>query len=180
MKTKKLTYMALMVGYSLIIYILESYIPNPLIAIFPGAKLGLANIITLTCLVIFGFKDTFIILSIRILMSSIFAGPISYLMFSIVGGYLSLFFMTGALKLKKFSLIGVSVLGAIGHNIGQLIVASLIIKNAMIFSYLPYMLIASIITGVFVGITSKYMVNKMPYISKTFVDIKGKTLLKYK
>ena len=180
MKTKKLTYMALMIGYSLILYILESYMPNPLIAIFPGAKLGLTNIITLTCLVIFGLKDTFIILSIRILMSSIFAGPISYLMFSIAGGYLSLLLMVIALKFRGFSLIGVSIIGAIGHNIGQLIVASLIIDNTMIFGYLPYMLIASVITGVFVGITSKYMVNKMTYISKTFVDITGKTLLKYK
>lgn len=180
MKTKKLTYMALMIGYSLILYILESYMPNPLIAIFPGAKLGLTNIITLTCLVIFGLKDTFVILSIRILMSSIFAGPISYLMFSIAGGYLSLLLMVIALKFKGFSLIGVSVIGAIGHNIGQLIVASLIIDNTMIFGYLPYMLIASVITGIFVGVTSKYMVNKMPYISKTFVDITGKTLLKYK
>lgn len=166
MKTKKLTYMSLMIGYSLILYIIESYMPNPLIAIFPGAKLGLTNIITLTSLVIFGVKDTFIILSVRILMSSIFAGPMSTLLFSIAGGYLSLILMTIALKLDKFSLIGVSVIGAIGHNIGQLIVAGLIINNSMIFGYLPYMLIASIITGVFVGITSKYMVNKLPHITK--------------
>jgi heptaprenyl diphosphate synthase len=166
MKTKKMAYMSLMIGYSLILYIIEIYIPNPLIVIFPGAKLGLTNIITLTSLVIFGLKDTFIIVSIRVLMSSIFTGPISYLMFSIVGAYLSLMFMTIALKTNKFSLIGVSVIGAIGHNIGQLIVASLIIKNSMIFGYLPYMLIASIITGIFVGITSKYMTLKLPYIAK--------------
>jgi heptaprenyl diphosphate synthase len=166
MKTKKMAYMSLMIGYSLILYIIEIYIPNPLIVIFPGAKLGLTNIITLTSLVIFGLKDTFIIVSIRVLMSSIFTGPISYLMFSIVGAYLSLMFMTIALKTNKFSLIGVSVIGAIGHNIGQLIVASLIIKNSMVFGYLPYMLIASIITGIFVGITSKYMTLKLPYIAK--------------
>lgn len=166
MKTKKMTYMSLMVGYSLILYIIEGYIPNPLITIFPGAKLGLTNIITLTSLVVFGIKDTFVIVSVRVLMSSIFTGPISYLMFSIVGAYLSLLFMMIALKTDKFSLIGVSVIGAIGHNIGQLIVASFIIKNAMMFGYLPYMLIASVITGIFVGITSKYMVDKIPYIGK--------------
>ena len=65
MNTKKMTYMSLMVGYSLILSIIEGYIPNPLITIFPGAKLGLTNIITLTSLVVFGIKDTFIIVSVR-------------------------------------------------------------------------------------------------------------------
>lgn len=166
MNTKKLVHMALMVGYSLILYVIESYIPNPLIAIFPGAKLGIANIITLTSLILFGIKDTFIILSVRVLMSSIFAGPMSYLLFSISGSYLSLLFMYLSLKLKKFSIVGVSVLGAIGHNIGQLIVASIIIKNLLIFSYLPYMLIASIITGIFVGIVCKFMVSKLKILQK--------------
>lgn len=166
MKTKKLAHMSLMVGYSLILYIIESYMPNPLIAIFPGAKLGIANIVTLTSLVLFGLKDTFIILSVRVIMSSIFAGPISYLLFSIVGSYLSLIFMYLALKINKFSLIGVSVIGAIGHNIGQLAVAGMIIKNGMIFGYLPYMLFASIITGLFVGIASKFTVGKLSSIDK--------------
>lgn len=166
MKTKKLAHMSLMIGYSLILYIIESYMPNPLIAIFPGAKLGIANIVTLTSLVLFGLKDTFIILSVRVLMSSIFAGPISYLLFSITGSYLSLIFMYIALKINKFSIVGVSVIGAIGHNIGQLSVAGMIIKNSMIFGYLPYMLLASVITGLFVGIASKFMVGKLSSIDK--------------
>ncbi|MBC2578646.1 heptaprenyl diphosphate synthase, partial [Peptostreptococcus russellii] len=60
--TKKLILLSLMVAYSLALYILETFIPNPLLVIFPGAKLGLSNIITLICLITFGFKDTFFIL----------------------------------------------------------------------------------------------------------------------
>ena len=108
---------------------MKAYIPNPLIAIFPGAKLGLSNIITLISLIILGIKDTFIILTVRIILSSIFTGPISYLLFSIGGAYLSLIFMYLASKVKDLSIIGVSIIGAIGHNIGQLLVASLIIEN---------------------------------------------------
>ena len=85
MKTKKVTFLSLMVAYSLVLYIIETYIPNPLIAIFPGAKLGLSNIITLVSLLILGVRDTFIILTVRIILSSIFAGPMSYLLFSIGG-----------------------------------------------------------------------------------------------
>ena len=85
MKTKKITFLGLMVGYSLILYILETYIPNPLIVFFPGAKLGLTNIITLISLLILGLKETFIIVTVRVILSSIFTGPMSYLLFSIGG-----------------------------------------------------------------------------------------------
>ena len=156
MKTKKITFLGLMVSYSLILYIIETYIPNPLIAIFPGAKLGLSNIITLIALIILGVKDTCIILTIRIILSSIFTGPLSYLLFSVGGAYLSLICMYLASKIKGFSLIGVSIIGAIGHNIGQLIVASIIVENINMVGYLPFMLTASLVTGMFVGLVAKY------------------------
>ena len=95
---KKMVFLGLMVGYSLILYILETYIPNPFIVFFPGAKLGLTNIVTLVSLLIFGFKETFIIVTVRVILSSIFAGPMSYLLFSIGGAYLSLICMYFASK----------------------------------------------------------------------------------
>ena len=160
MKTKKVTFLSLMVAYSLVLYIIETYIPNPLIAIFPGAKLGLSNIITLVSLLILGVRDTFIILTVRIILSSIFAGPMSYLLFSIGGAYLSLICMYLCNKI-----IGVSIVGAIGHNIGQLLVASMIVQNINMIGYLPFMLIASLVTGIFVGLVSKYCYLKMTKIS---------------
>lgn len=154
--TKKLILLGLMVSYSLVLFLIETIIPNPLIAIFPGAKLGLSNIITLLCLINFGLKDTFKILTVRIIISSMFAGPISTLLFSIAGGYMSLFGMYLALKIRDLSIIGVSVCGAIMHNIGQLLMAAIIIKNISMMSYLPVMLGASVVTGVFIGIVAKY------------------------
>lgn len=165
MKTKKMTFLGLMVTYSLVLYIFETYIPNPLIAIFPGAKLGLSNIITLISLIILGIKDTCIILTVRIILSSIFAGPISYLLFSVGGAYLSLICMYLASKIKGFSIIGVSIVGAIGHNIGQLLVASIIVQNINMVGYLPFMLIASLVTGMFVGLVSKYCCPKLTKFS---------------
>ncbi|MCC3869049.1 Gx transporter family protein [Terrisporobacter mayombei] len=165
MKTKKMTFLGLMVAYSLVLYIFETYIPNPLIAIFPGAKLGLSNIITLISLIILGLKDTCIILTVRIILSSIFAGPISYLLFSIGGAYLSLIGMYLSSKIKGFSIVGVSIIGAIGHNIGQLLVASIIVQNINMVGYLPFMLIASLVTGMFVGLVSKYCCPKLTKFS---------------
>lgn len=165
MKTKKMTFLGLMVAYSLVLYIIETYIPNPLIAIFPGAKLGLSNIITLISLMILGVKETCIILTVRIILSSIFAGPLSYLLFSVGGAYLSLIGMYLSSKVKGFSIIGVSIIGAIGHNIGQLLVASIIVQNINMVGYLPFMLIASLVTGMFVGLVSKYCCPKLTKFS---------------
>lgn len=165
MKTRKMTFLGLMIAYSLVLYIVETYIPNPLIAIFPGAKLGLSNIITLISLMILGVNNTCIILTVRIILSSIFTGPISYLLFSAGGAYLSLICMYLSSKVKGFSLIGVSIMGAIGHNIGQLLVASIIVKNINMVGYLPFMLIASLVTGIFVGLVSKYCYPKLTKLS---------------
>lgn len=165
MKTRKMTFLGLMIAYSLILYIIETYIPNPLVAIFPGAKLGLSNIITLISLIILGVKDTCIILTVRIILSSIFTGPISYLLFSAGGAYLSLLCMYLSSRIKDFSLVGVSIIGAIGHNIGQLLVASIIVKNINMVGYLPFMLIASLVTGMFVGLVSKYCLPKLAKFS---------------
>ena len=165
MKTKKMTFLSLMVAYSLVLYIIETYIPNPLIAVFPGAKLGLSNIITLISLIILGIKDTFIILTVRIILSSIFAGPMSYLLFSIGGAYLSLMGMYLCSKIKDFSLVGVSIVGAIAHNIGQLLVASMIVQNINMIGYLPFMLITSLVTGLFIGLVSKYCQPKLTKFS---------------
>nr|WP_295776954.1 Gx transporter family protein [uncultured Intestinibacter sp.] len=172
MKTKKMVFLGLMVGYSLILYILETYIPNPFIVFFPGAKLGLTNIITLVSLLIFGFKETFIIVTVRVILSSIFAGPMSYLLFSIGGAYLSLIVMFLVNKIKGFSVIGVSIAGAIAHNIGQLLVASILVENLLMITYLPFMLVTSLVTGLFVGIVSQFCYSKMDRIKDSFINMR--------
>lgn len=172
MKTKKMVFLRLMVGYSLILYILETYIPNPFIVFFPGAKLGLTNIITLVSLLIFGFKETFIIVTVRVILSSIFAGPMSYLLFSIGGAYLSLIVMFLVNKIKGFSVIGVSIAGAIAHNIGQLLVASILVENFLMITYLPFMLATSLVTGLFVGIVSQFCYSKMDRIKDSFINMR--------
>ncbi|WP_455542889.1 Gx transporter family protein [Intestinibacter sp.] len=172
MKTKKMVFLGLMVGYSLILYILETYIPNPFIVFFPGAKLGLTNIVTLVSLLIFGFKETFIIVTVRVILSSIFAGPISYLLFSVGGAYLSLILMYLVSRVKRFSTVGVSIVGAIGHNIGQLLVASVLVENLLMITYLPFMLVTSLVTGFFVGLVSQFCYSKMGRLTDSFINMR--------
>jgi len=159
--TKRLVIMGLFVSMALALHIFEKMIPVPFIT--PGAKLGLSNIITLTVLMSLGFKDAFFVLVARIVLGSIFGGGVSGFIYSISGGILSLLMMelTRRLGKENISVIGISVVGAVFHNIGQLLAAAFIIQNANIFVYFPVLFLAAVGTGIFVGLTTKYLLSYM-------------------
>ncbi len=164
-RTKKTVFLALMIAYSLVLYIIESMLPT-LYFIAPGAKLGLTNMVTLSLIYIVGAKDAFIVMTIRIIMSSIFGGGMSAFMYSFSGGIFSLLAMYIVKKMdfKTVSIIGVSVIGAMFFNIGQLLVSAAVIKNISIFVYLPILTYVSLGTGILVGYASKFMVERTKFV----------------
>ena len=124
-KTKKLALMAALTAIALTIFVAEAQIP-PVVPI-PGAKLGLANIVTLVAIVLMGRREAGEILLMRILLGSMFTGSVSAMMFSIAGGVLAWAIM--CLTVRFFGekqLWIVSVLAALGHNAGQLLVAAFV------------------------------------------------------
>ncbi|MEG1255859.1 Gx transporter family protein [Clostridium sp.] len=161
---RKMIYISLLVAMSLVLHIFEGMIPVPFIT--PGAKLGLANIITVIALYTLSYKEAFLVLFLRILLSVMFGGSISRLIYSLAGGILSYLFMVfiKSIGKEKISIIGVSCVGAVFHNVGQLIAASLIVKTMGIMLYLPIMSIAGIGTGIFVGITGNFAVMHLKKI----------------
>lgn len=160
-RTKKLAIRSLFVSIALVLHIAESMIPLPVLT--PGAKIGLANIITMIAVVLMGYKEAFGILIARIMIGSIFGGGVSGFLYSFSGGMLSLVMMTLLIMLAKdkISMIGISVTGAFFHSLGQVIVAALMLQNVRILSYLPVLLLTSIGAGIFVGYVSKALI---PYL----------------
>jgi heptaprenyl diphosphate synthase len=161
---RKMIYISLLIAMSLVLHIFEGMIPVPFIT--PGAKLGLANIITVIALYTLNYKEAFLVLFLRILLSVMFGGSVSRLLYSLSGGVLSYIFMviTKSLGKDKVSIIGVSCVGAVFHNIGQLFAASLIVETMSVMLYLPVMSVAGIGTGIFVGITSNFAVEHLKKI----------------
>ncbi len=160
-KIKRLVFISLMVSLSLVLRIVESFMPL-LYFIAPGMKLGLTNIVSLTVLYTLGLKYAVLILFFRVAIASMFAGGISVFMFSIVGGLFSIVIMQICIK-QNFYQMGlqlVSVLGAISFNLGQLFVASVLVSNLAILYYLPVMGLGSIGTGLFVGYVSKLICSQ--------------------
>lgn len=161
MNLRKMIFIALLVSMSLVLHIVEGMIPVPFIT--PGAKLGLANIITVIALYTLSDKEAFLVLFLRILLSVMFGGSISRLMYSLSGGVLSYVTMviTKRIFKEKVSIIGVSCVGAVFHNVGQLLAAAFIVKTMNVMLYLPVMSIAGIGTGIFVGITGEFAVKHL-------------------
>ncbi|MBA5850295.1 Gx transporter family protein [Clostridium sp. cel8] len=168
-KIRKMIFLSFMTSIALVIYVLEAQIP----VIFPGIKLGLANMISLAALILLGWKESLIIMFLRTLLGSIFGGSMSAFIFSITGGILSNIVMILLYKYFKnsISIWVISICGAIFHNIGQLLAASIIIQNFRIYIYLPILLISAVITGYFIGLCTNFLTSHIKKIP-VFKDIR--------
>ena len=148
---QKVTRLSSLIALAVVLGILESFIP---VFNIPGIKLGLANIVIITTLYIYGLKEAILVSLLRILFISVLRTGFGLnLYFSLAGSFLSLFGMFIAKKIK-FSVIGVSIIGSICHIIGQIIIA-IILLNTNLSYYLPFMIVLSIITGIIIGTISK-------------------------
>lgn len=160
MAAKKLTALSLYAVLSLAIYAAESALP-PLVPL-PGFKLGLANIVTLVLLQRYCLRDTALVLAVRILLSALFFGHALSLIYSISGAALSLLamYLTGRLLQKRFLPLTGAV-GGLAHNAGQLAAAFLVTSTPAVLAYLPVLLPAGIVTGLFTGLcawlTDRYL-----------------------
>lgn len=158
---QKLTKLALLTAVSLMIYVLESLLP-PIVPI-PGIKLGLANIITLITLACFDLKEATLVLLCRILLAGFFFGQALSLLYSLAGGFCCLLIMSLFHRLLSKGYLPItSVMGALSHNIAQLLVALAVTGVPGILAYLPFLLISAIITGTFTGLCAHFTLKALP------------------
>lgn len=164
-KTRKLALMAVLTAISLTVFVIEAQIPAPLP--IPGAKLGIANMITLVAMLLLGRKEAGAILAVRILMGSMFAGGVSGLMFSVAGGALAYAVMCLLIGVFPEKLVWVvSVFAAIAHNAGQLAVSVLISGTVSLLVYAPALLAVGIVTGAFTGVGTMYLARALRSLDK--------------
>ena len=157
-KTQTIALYGLMVALAFVFSYFESLIPFNNLGI-PGVKLGLANLVVVVALYIMKPAQAFSIAIIRILLASMTFGNVYSLAYSLCGGILSFAVMYFAKK-TKLSVIGVSMLGGICHNIGQIMVAAVVMETMNIAYYLLVLLVAGLLTGLLLGIVSKIVINR--------------------
>lgn len=159
MSVRKIALLGILTAATIVIAILESFIPS--IGI-PGVKLGLANIMILVILYELGIVDAIVVNLLRVVVVGLVRGNIFSMGFlmSLTGAIFSLGIMIlFYLVVRKFTVVGVSVIGSIFHVGGQVIIAMIFLGSAYVVLYLPIIGISAIITGVFVGIVAQLIIN---------------------
>ena len=157
---KKTAFCGLMLALALIASYVESLIPVPIPV--PGIKLGVANSVVLILLYYTNTKTTWGISVGRVVLSGFLFGSLSSILYSLSGAILSLLVMTMIKKRDCFTMTGVSVAGGVSHNIGQLIMAFLVLESGALWYYLPVLLVSGCVTGGLIGILGKEIFKRMP------------------
>lgn len=139
----------MLIALAFVFSYVEAMIPLPVPV--PGMKLGLANLVTIVALYTVGLKGTIAVSLVRIVLVGFTFGNLFSMAYSLAGGILSLLIMIGARKSNWFGMAGVSILGGVFHNVGQLGVAALVTKTTGVFIYLPVLLVAGVIAGAAIG-----------------------------
>lgn len=161
--TKKLTLLAMMITFAIILSYIESKIPA-FVAI-PGVKIGLANIVVIFVLFKLGIKEAIVISGVRVfIISMLFGNPLS-LIYSIAGAFLSLTVMFILKKLTPLKEVALSVVGGVMHNVGQIAVASLILETNVLVYYMPFLILSGTIAGIAVGIAAALLIVKTKKLS---------------
>ena len=158
MKTKQITKLGMFLSIALVLSYFESLLPV-MIAV-PGIKIGLANIITMLLLYCTNFQKTFCFMVARVILSGFLFSGVSGIVYSFVGGLFCICAMCIIKKSSLFSMIGVSMTGAIFHNIGQIVVAIFIMENAHILYYLPVLCVSGMVSGLVVGYLTYFILKR--------------------
>lgn len=155
----KVAYFGVLTALALIFSYVETLIPIQFG--IPGVKLGLANLIIVIALYRMKLSEAYLLSIVRVLLAGFIFGNYFSIIYSLAGGLLSLTVMALLRKKGGFSVIGVSIAGGVFHNIGQLIVASVIVETFSVMYYVPVLLIAGLVTGLLIGIASDGMLKRL-------------------
>lgn len=161
MKTKA-AYFGVFTALALIFSYVETLIPIHLG--IPGVKLGLANLIIVITLYKMGTKEAYILSIVRVVLAGFIFGNMFSILYSMSGGLLSLSVMTLLKKTDKFSVMGISMAGGVFHNVGQLLMAAIVLESLSITYYLPVLLISGVLTGFLIGFIANEMLKRLVII----------------
>ncbi len=159
---RKAAYMGMLTALAFVFSYIESLLPINLG--IPGVKLGLANLVVIVALYTMGAQAALTLSVVRIVLAGLTFGNLASMAYSLAGGMLSLLAMVIGKRIKAFSVLGVSVLGGVSHNAGQILVAVLVMENANLAYYLPVLVLSGTIAGVLVGVLAAVLIERLKKI----------------
>ncbi len=161
MNTHTVTRIGILVGAALVLGYVERLIPLPFA--LPGIKLGLANTVLLYGLYMMTWRNTMTLMVLKVLLSGILFAGFSGALYSFSGGLLSLVIMLLMMQYNDVSIVGVSISGAVAHNIGQVLMAMLVVQTRGLLLYLPVLMVSGVITGMLTGVIAKNVLKGLSF-----------------
>lgn len=152
-------YFGLFTALALIFSYVETFIPFHIG--IPGVKLGLANAVIVIALYKMDIKQVYLLSVTRVVLAGFMFGNLFSIIYSLAGGLLSLTVMWGLKKNEGFSVVGISVAGGVMHNVGQLIIAMIVVESMNLMYYIPILMFSGLFTGIVIGITSNEMLKRL-------------------
>lgn len=159
---RKTAFLGLFLALALICSYVETLIPIHFSV--PGIKLGLTNIVVVLMLYLIGWKEAIVVSVLRIVLSGFMFGNVFAIVYSLSGAVLSFVVMLAAKKTGRFRVISISVLGGIFHNIGQLLIAAVIVETFSLMYYAPVLLVAGAVTGFLIGLLSDELIRRLGHV----------------
>lgn len=180
-RLQKIIFISLLVAQGVVIGLIENTIPYPF-AFAPGAKLGLANLITIIALFTMPKRDSFLLIWLRLILTTLLGGTVSTFLYSMSGSLLSYFGMLLVKQLgpKRVSIIGISAAGGFLHNVGQLVTASWIAQSWSVMLYLPVLAFFGILSGIAIGIAANYLLQRVDTLRRFQLDYERQTNVKWR
>lgn len=157
---RKTAFLGLSLTLALILSYVEALIPFPIP--IPGVKLGLTNIIVVSLLYYVNRKAAIVVSLARVLLAGFFFGNLYSILYSLAGAVCSLIIMILLQATKQLHLISVSAAGGVAHNVGQFLVAAIVVENYRILYYLPVLFLVGMVTGILIGIVANEILRRLP------------------
>ena len=165
-KLKKIAFIGISASLALLLSYVEFLLP-PLYAAVPGIKLGLPNVVIMYLMYTMGLRYAAPVSFVRVFISALLFGNVTTLAYSLAGAVLSLLLMALLKRFDKLSSVGVSVAGGVAHNLGQTIVAMVLLDTPQIVYYMIVLALTGTVSGVFIGLCSAVLIKRLP-AKKTF------------
>ncbi len=164
-RTKRVAFLGLAVSLALILSYVESLLP-PLWAAVPGIKMGLANVVLVFLLYRFSWREAAVVSLVRVLLASMLFGTPMTMIYSLVGASVSLLLMALLRRTDRFSTVGVSVVGGVAHNLGQILTAMIILQTGQIGYYMLILTVTGTVAGVCVGLAGAMLLRYSDRLDK--------------
>lgn len=157
-KTKILALLGVSTAIAMILSYIEFLLP-PIFAAVPGIKMGLANVIIIFLLYRLDFKSALAVSFVRVCLSSLLFGTALTFFYSLCGAMLSISLMLVAKRIGWFSTVGVSIVGGVSHNLGQIAVAIILLRTYEIGYYMAVLAVTGTLAGILVGVTAAILIK---------------------